>query len=159
MLTEIGATKTAEERAAIRQTRGPDFAIVCRVVAEMDQLAGGSAREVFARRCGPVLKRLLWALDPRRLQGREVKVTLPYFGTVVIGGNGVVRQSTGNESAVGIGIGVEGGGEHKLPVFSFVSNSLWPGGEGDGNGNSEEGFDVMLFEGLEDLDVEGNWVF
>ena len=46
---------------------------------------------------------------------------------------------------------------HHLPVFSFVSNALWP--------PAEEGYegvfdcDVVLFDGLEDRDMEGNWVF
>jgi hypothetical protein len=170
MLTEIGATRTADERAAMRRSRGPDFAIVCRVVAEMDQLAGGSAREVFARRCGPVLKRLLWALDPRRLAGKEVRVTLPYFGTVVVGGDGVVRKSTeSGSSVVGVRARIDAGdsagdgvaGQGKLPVFSFVSNALWPSVEGSGEDEGDAGcdFDVTLFEGLEDRDVDGNWVF
>jgi hypothetical protein len=47
-------------------------------------------------------------------------------------------------------------GDH-LPVFSLVHNSLWPQA-GDGLGCSFS-WDIVLFDGLEDQDTEGNWVF
>ena len=47
-------------------------------------------------------------------------------------------------------------GQH-LPVFSFVSNALWPGTGDDGCGELD--FDIVLFDGLQDMDVEGSWVF
>lgn len=44
-----------------------------------------------------------------------------------------------------------------MPVFSFVQNALWP--SSNEFGDSELDFDLVLFDGLQDLDLEGNWVF
>ena len=46
---------------------------------------------------------------------------------------------------------------HHLPVFSFVSNALWPPTRE--NYDRDLDWDRVLFDGLEDRDTEGNWVF
>ena len=183
ILTEMRTTK---DRAEVQRARGPDFAMVCRVVGEMEKMARGRGgeREIVARRCVPVLKKLLCSLDERRLaDGRMMRVTMPYFGTVEIGahkppgkpgeGGGIeITVDFGGLGSGGSGFGGGGGegtvasggylgkvgmdGVGKSPVFSFVNNSLWPNVEG---WESECELDVTLFDGLEDMDVDGNWVF
>ncbi|KAF2203591.1 hypothetical protein GQ43DRAFT_411348 [Delitschia confertaspora ATCC 74209] len=157
ILAEMGT----KDRAEVQRSRGSDFVMVCRIVGEMEKLARGSAREIMARRSVNVLKRLLCCLDERRFRGEVVQVTMPYFGTVELTPNAPPRKP--GESAVpsvDLGNGASGEGA-RLPVFSFVSNGLLPGEGGEEWGEEDDGveFEVTLFEGLEDRDVDGNWVF
>ncbi|KAF2274739.1 uncharacterized protein EI97DRAFT_434967, partial [Westerdykella ornata] len=73
-----------KEKSVVQRTRGSDFAMVCRVVREMEKLSQGSSREKFAARSAVVIKKLLWALDPNRRTEGSGRLTIPYFGTIEI---------------------------------------------------------------------------
>jgi len=114
---------------AVQREKGSDFAMVRRLVGEMEALARLSAREKMAGRSAAVLRKMAAVLEPERLGGHEdgMRLALPFFGTLHI--------------------------EHgKRPAgFSFLQDSLWPkallGDEGD------EDWGVVVFDGLEDRQV------
>ncbi|KAF1931410.1 uncharacterized protein M421DRAFT_57013 [Didymella exigua CBS 183.55] len=193
------------DKAAVQKAKGADFAMLCRLVGELDKLARASTREKIAARSAAVLKKMLAALDPGRQAAGPVRLTIPFFGTVVLAYRELPRRPRfGLDSETGRSMHVTGS---HVPVFSFVKNELWPaGGRGDGLGDgSGDGlggdfgdglgdglghglgdglghglgdglghglgdglggdfgddldWDVVLFDGLEDRDTEGNWVF
>ncbi|KAF2468537.1 uncharacterized protein BDR25DRAFT_265269 [Lindgomyces ingoldianus] len=153
ILTEM-ATKDKQE---VQKTRGGDFAMVCRVIGELEKLAKGSTREKIANRSAIVIKRILSSLDPSRRTAGKTRLTIPYFGSIDIGyQTQPVRPPFDLDSDTGKKLNSTATGSH-LPVFSFVSNALWPSTEGSWGGELD--FDIILFDGLEDRDTDGNWVF
>ncbi|ORY04136.1 hypothetical protein BCR34DRAFT_591337 [Clohesyomyces aquaticus] len=152
ILTEM-ATKSKIE---VQKTRGGDFAMVCRVIGELEKLAKSSTREKIASHSATVIKRLLSSLDPSRRTLGKARLTIPYFGSIDIGFHTPpVRPPFDLDSDAGKKLNSNATGSH-LPVFSFVSNALWPSTDRGGEGLD---FDIILFDGLEDRDTDGNWVF
>jgi hypothetical protein len=158
------ATKPTEE---VQKYKCSDFAMVCRVIGELEKLGKASTREKIAARSAVVLKKLLSTLDPsKRAEGRT-RITIPYFGTVQLDFKKIPTRPAfdlDSDTAKKLNSTTSTGTGQHLPVFSFVNNALWPpsSSEAGNDGGCEEydlDFDIILFEGLQDMDVEGNWVF
>lgn len=144
-----------KEKSEVQKTKGTDFAMICRLIGEMEQLAKASNREKIAARSAVVLKKMLSSLDPSRQAAGKARLTIPFFGTVELEYKKLpVRPPFDLDSDTGKKMNATG---HHLPVFSFVSNALWPPTEEGYEGDLE--WDMVLFDGLEDRDTEGNWVF
>ncbi|KAH7384471.1 hypothetical protein BKA66DRAFT_79257 [Pyrenochaeta sp. MPI-SDFR-AT-0127] len=146
-----------KEKSEVQKTKGTDFAMICRLIGEMEKLAKASPREKIAARSAVVLKKILTSLDPSKQPAGKARFTIPYFGTVVLEFKKLpVRPAFDMDSNTVRMMNAPAKGEH-LPVFSFISNALWPPTK-DG---FDEGFDwdIVLFDGLEDRDIEGNWIF
>lgn len=144
-----------KSKPEVQKTKGTDFAMICRLIGEMEKLAKASSREKIAARSAVVLKKMLSSLDPSRQAAGKARLTIPFFGTVDLEYRKLpVRPAFDLDSDTGKKMNATG---HHLPVFSFVSNALWPSvREGSGQGLD---WDMVLFDGLEDMDTEGNWVF
>jgi hypothetical protein len=158
ILIEMGTKEMSE----VQRTRGNDFAMACRVITEMEKLARASPREKIAARSALVIKKLLSSLDPNRRTAAKARLTVPYFGTIdlnyhkppvkpafeldSVNGKQQQPQSTATDG--------------HLPVFSFVSNELWPSSDEEFDGwSGEADLDIILFDGMQDRDTEGNWMF
>jgi hypothetical protein len=146
-----------KEKSEVQKTKGTDFAMICRLIGEMEKLAKASPREKIAARSAVVLKKMLTSLDPSKQPAGKARLTIPFFGTIELDYKKLpVRPNFDVDSETGKMMNATATAQH-LPVFSFVSNALWP--------PMEEGFDcdldwdIVLFDGLEDRDMEGNWVF
>jgi hypothetical protein len=145
------------EKSEVKKTKGTDFAMICRLIGEMEKLANASPREKIAARSAVVLKKILLSLDPSKHPSGKSRHTIPFFGTVELKFKKLpIRPMFDVDSDAGKLMNATATGEH-LPVFSFIHNALWP--------SSEEGsdcvydWDIVLFDGLEDRDTEGNWLF
>jgi hypothetical protein len=146
-----------KEKSEVQKTKGTDFAMICRLISEMEKLAKASPREKIAARSAIVLKKMLTSLDPSRQPAGKARLTIPFFGTIEFDYKKLpVRPNFDVDSDVGKKMNTTATGQH-LPVFSFVSNALWPPME-EGHG-CDLNWDIVLFDGLEDRDTEGNWVF
>lgn len=146
-----------KEKGEVQKTKGSDFMMICRVIGEMEKLGKASTREKIAARSAVVLKKLLSSLDPSKGPVGKMRLTIPYFGTIEVERKKLpVRPAFDLDSDTAKKLNTTATGHH-LPVFSFVSNALWP----PANDRPDCGldFDIVLFDGLEDTDVEGNWVF
>ncbi|KAJ4354757.1 hypothetical protein N0V95_003530 [Ascochyta clinopodiicola] len=149
-----------KEKSEVQKTKGTDFAMVCRLIGEMEKLAKASTREKIAARSAVVLKKILSSLDPSRqaaaaAEGGKSRLTIPFFGTVDLEYRKLpVRPLFDFDSDTGRKMNATG---HHLPVFSFVKNALWPP-QLEGYARDLD-WDMVLFDGLEDRDVEGHWVF
>lgn len=144
-----------KEKSEVQKTKGTDFAMICRLIGEMEKLAKASTREKIAARSAIVLKKVLSSLDPSRQAAGKARLTIPFFGTVELEYRKLpVRPLFEFDSATGRKMDATG---HHLPVFSFVSNALWPAMEKGYECDLD--WDIVLFDGLEDRDTEGNWVF
>ncbi|KAF2001938.1 hypothetical protein P154DRAFT_432092 [Amniculicola lignicola CBS 123094] len=158
IVLDILIEMSTREKAEVQRTRGSDFAMVCRVIAEMEKLAKSSTREKIAARSVIVIKKLISSLDPRRA-GTRTRVSIPYFGTIEVGsGMPPTRPAFDLDSAAGKELNTTATDSH-LPVFSFVSNDLWPAAGSDCDVDGDLEFDIVLFDGLQDRDTDGNWMF
>jgi hypothetical protein len=147
----------AKKKCEVLKTKGTDFAMVCRLVGELEKLANASPREKMAARSVVVLKKMLSSLDPNKQSASKARLTIPFFGAVELEFKQLpIRPCFDVDSDVCKLMNATASGDH-LPVFSLVRNSLWPQA-GDGLGCSFS-WDIVLFDGLEDQDTEGNWVF
>ncbi|KAF3050356.1 hypothetical protein E8E11_008114 [Didymella keratinophila] len=152
---DIVVELAVKEKAEVQKSKGTDFAMICRLIGEMEKLARASTREKIAARSAVVLKKILSSLDPSRQHAGPARLTIPFFGTVVLEYKKLpLRPLFDLDSDTGKKMNATG---HHLPVFSFVSNALWPQQE-DGYERDLD-WDMVLFDGLEDKDTEGNWVF
>ncbi|KAL1801363.1 hypothetical protein ACET3X_001705 [Alternaria dauci] len=143
-----------KEKSEVKKTKGTDFAMICRLIGEMEKLASASPRERFAARSAVVLKRILSSLDPSKQTTGTIRHTIPFFGTVELGSMKLpIRPVFDVDSDAGKLLNATATGEH-VPVFSFINNSLWPPAE-----DESDHWDIVLFDGLEDRDTQGNWVF
>lgn len=146
-----------KEKNEVKKTKGTDFAMICRLIGEMEKLANASPREKIAARSAVVLKRILSSLDPSKQHNGKSRHTIPFFGTVELESKKPpMRPAFAVDSDVGKLLNAAAAGEHP-PVFTFINNALWPCTEG--NPNTSLDWDIVLFDGLEDRDMEGNWVF
>jgi hypothetical protein len=146
-----------KEKSEVQKTKGTDFAMICRLISEMEKLAKTSPREKIAARSAIVLKKMLSSLDPSRQPAGKVRLTIPFFGSIEFDYKKLpVRPNFDVDSEVGKKMNTTATGQH-LPVFSFVSNALWPAVE-EGH-DCDLDWNIVLFDGLEDRDTEGNWVF
>ncbi|PSN73733.1 hypothetical protein BS50DRAFT_569220 [Corynespora cassiicola Philippines] len=146
-----------KEKSEVQKTKGSDFAMICRVIGEMEKLAKASPREKIAARSAVVIKKLLSSLDPSKREAGKTRLTMPYFGTVELDfRKAPLRPPFDLDSDTGQKLNTVPTGQHP-PVFSFVSNALWPPSEKAWERDLD--FDIVLFDGLEDRDTEGNWVF
>jgi hypothetical protein len=146
-----------KEKSEVQKSKGTDFAMICRLIGEMEKLAKANTREKIAGRSAVVLKKILSSLDPGRQPAGKARLTIPYFGTIELEfKKSPVRPNFDVDSETARKMEATATGQH-LPVFSFVSNALWPPME-QGH-DCELDWDIVLFDGLEDRDTEGNWVF
>jgi len=146
-----------KDKNEVQNTKGTDFAMVCRLITEMEKLASTSSREKIAARTAVVLKKILSSLDPSKQPPGKVRHIIPFFGTVELEPRKVpIRPMFDVDSDVGKLLKTTSNGDH-LPVFAFTRNSLWP--QVESAQDSSFDWDIILFDGLEDRDVEGNWVF
>lgn len=146
-----------KEKSEVQKTKGTDFAMICRLIGEMEKLAKASSREKIAARSAVVLKKILTSLDPNKQPAGKARFTIPYFGTVELEFKKLpVRPAFNIDSDTVKMMNTPATGKH-LPVFSFISNALWPPTEGGVDADFD--WDIVLFDGLEDRDVEGNWMF
>lgn len=146
-----------KEKCEVQKTKGTDFAMICRLIGEMEKLAKASPREKIAARSAVVLKKMLSSLDPSRQPAGKARLTIPFFGVVEFDyKKPPVRPNFDIDSETGKMMNATATGQH-LPVFSFVSNALWPPLESGHDCDLD--WDIVLFDGLEDRDTEGNWVF
>jgi hypothetical protein len=146
-----------KEKSEVQKSKGTDFAMICRLIGEMEKLAKANTREKIAGRSAVVLKKILSSLDPGRQPAGKARLTIPYFGTIELDFKKLpVRPNFDVDSETARKMEATATGQH-LPVFSFVSNALWPPME-QGH-DCELDWDIVLFDGLEDRDTEGNWVF
>ncbi|CAO2655652.1 Nn.00g044550.m01.CDS01 [Neocucurbitaria sp. VM-36] len=146
-----------KEKSEVQKTKGTDFAMLCRLIGEMEKLAKASPREKIAARSAVVLKKILSSLDPSRQPAGKTRLTLPFFGTIELEYKKLPRRPAFDiDSDTGKMMNATATARH-LPVFSFISNALWPP-TGDGS-DYDFDWDIVLFDGLEDRDTEGNWVF
>jgi hypothetical protein len=148
---------STKDKCEVKKSKASDFTILCRIISEMEKLGNASPREKIAARSAVVLKKLLGSLDPNRRATGKSRLTIPYFGTIEMDYKKIpVRPAFDLDSDTAQKLCSTATGQH-LPVFSFVSNALWPAAAGAGC--NELDFDIVLFDGLQDLDVQGNWVF
>jgi hypothetical protein len=153
ILIEMGT----KEKSEVQRTRGSDFAMVCRVIGELEKLSKASPREKIAARSAVIIKKIMCSLDPARRTVQSARLTIPYFGTIQIAYHKLpTRPPFDLDSDTGRKLNTPSTSVH-LPVFSFVKNDLWP--SMDESWGGELDFDIVLFDGLEDMDTEGNWVF
>jgi hypothetical protein len=146
-----------KEKSVVQKMKGTDFAMLCRLIGEMEKLSKASPREKIAARSAIVLKKMLSSLDPSRQPAGKARLTIPFFGTIEFDYKKLpVRPNFDLDSETGKKMNATATGQH-LPVFSFVSNALWPPMEGGHDVYLD--WDIVLFDGLEDRDLEGNWVF
>ncbi|KAF1977447.1 hypothetical protein BU23DRAFT_550759 [Bimuria novae-zelandiae CBS 107.79] len=146
-----------KDKPAVQKAKGSDFAMICRVISEMEKLGKASSRERIAARSAVVLKKILSSLDPSKQTLGKARLIVPYFGAIELDYKKVpVRPAFDLDSDTAKKLGCRESKGH-VPVFSFVQNALWP--TTNVSGNSELDFDIILFDGLQDLDVDGNWVF
>ena len=147
-----------KDRAEVQKARGSDFAMVCRVIGEMEKLAKSSPREKIAARSAVVIKKLMCSLDPSRRVTTGARLTIPFFGTIEMAYHQPpFRPAFDLDSDTTRKLNSTAHTVHH-PVFSFVRNELWPT-LGAFNSDPSLDFDIVLFDGLEDKDLEGNWVF
>ncbi|CAN9251811.1 unnamed protein product [Alternaria alternata] len=143
-----------KEKSEVKKTKGTDFAMICRLIGEMEKLASASPRERIAARSAVVLKKILSSLDPSKQPVGKVRHTIPFFGTVELEFMKLpIRPVFDIDSDAGKLLNAPATGQH-LPVFSFIDNSLWPPAD-----DESDQWDIVLFDGLEDRDTQGNWVF
>jgi hypothetical protein len=148
---------STKDKSEVKKSKASDFTILCRIISEMEKLGNASPRERIAARSAVVLKKLLGSLDPNRREAGKSRLTIPYFGTIEMDFKKIpVRPPFDLDSDTAQKLCSTATGQH-LPVFSFVSNALWSGSGGDDCGELD--FDIILFDGLQDMDTEGNWVF
>lgn len=148
------ATKPKVE---VQKAKGSDFAMICRVIAEMEKLGKATSREKIAARSAVVLKKILSSLDPSKQSLGKARLTVPYFGTIELDYKKLpIRPPFDLDSGTAKKLSSNGTGGH-IPVFSFVTNALWP--TSNERGTSDLDFDIILFDGLQDVDVDGNWIF
>ncbi|USP81608.1 hypothetical protein yc1106_08882 [Curvularia clavata] len=153
IVIELGS----KDKMEVQKTKGADFAMVCRLIGEMEKLARTSTREKTAARSAMALKKILTSLDPSKQAAGKTRHTIPFFGTVEMEFQKLpVRTGFDVDSDAGKLMDTTASA-HRLPVFSFTNNSLWPQPEGDSA--SELDWDIIVFDGLEDRDTQGNWVF
>ena len=153
IVIELGS----KDKMEVQKTKGADFAMVCRLIGEMEKLARTSTREKTAARSAMALKKILASLDPSKQAAGKTRHTIPFFGTVEMEFQKLpVRTGFDVDSDAGKLMDTTASA-HRLPVFSFTNNSLWPQPEGDSA--SELDWDIIVFDGLEDRDTQGNWVF
>ncbi|KAJ4295381.1 hypothetical protein N0V90_007393 [Kalmusia sp. IMI 367209] len=146
-----------KEKAEVQRAKGSDFAMICRVISELEKLGKASTRERIAARSAVVLKKILSSLDPSKQALGKAKLTVPYFGAIELDFKKLpVRPAFDLDSGTAKKLNSNGTGNH-VPVFSFVTNALWP--TTNEFGNPDLDFDIVLFDGLQDLDVDRNWVF
>jgi len=146
-----------KEKSEVQKMKGTDFAMLCRLIGEMEKLSKASPREKIAARSAIVLKKMLSSLDPSRQPAGKARLTVPFFGTIEFDYKKLpVRPNFELDSETGQKMKGTATGQH-LPVFSFVSNALWPPME-EGH-DVDLDWDIVLFDGLEDRDLKGNWVF
>lgn len=146
-----------KDKAEVQKAKGSDFAMLCRVISEMEKLGKASSRERIAMRSAVVLKKILSSLDPSKQALGKARLTVPYFGTIELDYKKLpVRPAFDWDSGTAKKLSSNGTAGH-VPVFSFVQNALWP--TTNESGSAEMDFDIILFDGLQDLDVDGNWVF
>ncbi|KAF1833671.1 hypothetical protein BDW02DRAFT_371214 [Decorospora gaudefroyi] len=145
------------EKSEVKKTKGTDFAMICRLIAEMEKLANASPREKIAARSALILKKMLSSLDPAKQPAGKARITIPFFGPVELEfKKPPVRPVFDVDSDAGKLLNATATGEH-VPCFSFIHNALWPSLE-DGS-DCDLDWDIVLFDGLEDRDTEGNWMF
>ncbi|KAF1956874.1 hypothetical protein CC80DRAFT_561196 [Byssothecium circinans] len=151
------ATKPKQD---VQKSKCNDFVMICRVISELDKLGQASPRERIAARTAVVLKNILSTLDPSKRAVGKTRITIPYFGTIEMDFKKIpVRPAFDLDSDTAKKLHYAGTGQHP-PVFSFSNNALWPPStENNGCGEYDMDFEVVLFDGLQDMDVEGNWVF
>ncbi|KAF2739705.1 hypothetical protein EJ04DRAFT_548998 [Polyplosphaeria fusca] len=153
ILIEMGT----KEKHEVQKAKGSDFAMVCRVITEMEKLGKTSPREKLAARSAVAIKKVLGSLDPNRRTETKTRFTIPYFGTIEVAYHRPpIRPPFDLDSDTGEKLRTTATGS-RIPVFSFVSNELWP--SADQPWGRELDFDIVLFDGLEDRDTEGNWAF
>ncbi|KAL6712246.1 hypothetical protein ACN47E_000123 [Coniothyrium glycines] len=146
-----------KEKSEVQKTKGTDFAMLCRLISEMEKLAKTSAREKIAGRSAIVLKKILSSLDPSKQPSGKARMNIPFFGCIDLEyKKPPVRPGFAVESDAGRIMKATATSQH-VPTFSFVHNALWPKREGDSE--SEFDWNIVLFDGLEDKDTDGNWVF
>lgn len=148
-----------KEKSEVQKTKGTDFAMICRLISEMEKLAKASPnREKIAGRSAMVLKKMLSSLDPSKQPTGKARMNIPFFGCIDLEFKKLpVRPGFDVDSDVGRMMKATATGQH-LPTFSFVHNSLWPTPEGSDD-NSRFEWDIVLFDGLLDRDTDGDWVF
>ncbi|KAF2853294.1 hypothetical protein T440DRAFT_322795 [Plenodomus tracheiphilus IPT5] len=146
-----------KEKSEVQKTKGTDFAMLCRLITEMEKLAKASPREKIAARSAVVLKKMLSSLDPSKQPASKARLTIPFFGSVdFVFKQLPIKPVFNADRDAGKMLEATATGK-RLPIFSFVHNSLWPLPAG----KEEFGFDwdIVLYDGLEDRDTDGNWVF
>lgn len=146
-----------KEKSEVQKNKGTDFAMLCRLIGEMEKLAKASPRERTAAQSAIVLKKILSSLDPSKQQAGKSRLTIPYFGTVELEfKKPPVRTGFDVDADTSKLMEVNATGQH-VPVFSFTNNSLWP--KPEPGSRAELDWDIVVFDGLEDRDTEGNWMF
>ncbi|KAF2642626.1 hypothetical protein P280DRAFT_540477 [Massarina eburnea CBS 473.64] len=151
------ATKPKQD---VQKSKCNDFVMICRIISELDKLGKASTRERIAARTAVVLKNILSTLDPSKSTVGKTRMTIPYFGTIEMEYKKIpTRPAFDLDSDTAKILNSTGTGQHP-PVFSFFSNALWPPStENDGCDSYDLDFDMILFDGLQDMNVEGSWVF
>lgn len=147
---------STKEKPEVKKAKASDFTILCRLISEMEKLGNSNPREKMAARSAVVLKKILGSLDPSCREKGKIRLTIPYFGTIEMDYKKLpVRPAFDLDSDTAKKVNSTESGQH-YPVFSFVSNTLWPSFDGE---DRDLDFDIILFDGLQDMDVDGNWVF
>lgn len=138
MLDILIAFAECKSTGEVKREKEGDFALVGRLIGEMEALAQRSRREKMAERIAAVLRKMAAVLDRKRRGGDKIWLVMPFFGTVHVEYN---KNQDG---------------------FSIVQNLRRPkvllGEEGEG-AEQKGDWDHVVFDGLEDRDVLGNWVF
>lgn len=146
-----------KEKSEVQKTKGTDFAMLCRLITEMEKLAKASPREKIAARSAVVLKKILSSLDPSKQPAGKARLTMPFFGTVNLEFKQLPVRPVFDIDSDAMNLMKTTATGDRLPVFSFIQNSLWPPLEGGSDCDFD--WDIVLYDGLEDRDTDGNWVF
>jgi hypothetical protein len=178
LLGLLGPPKLTDEQEA-QQQRIDDRALVQTIITTMEQVSHGG-RDVVATQSVNVIRTLLDADDT---PGGNLRLTIPYFGTISIARGSPIQSSESTnipisvqkpqrdmqipQSALGQSVGQQNWlplpfnpiPPH-MPMVSFTSSQFSSLGlEPPMEDWGLQDVDTMLFDSLLNKDIEGNWIF
>lgn len=172
-LNPAASTESREVQAQMESDR----TLVHRVLALMEELSTGG-RDVVATQSASVLRTLLAAHSPSSSSTGNLRLTIPYFGTINIARSSpapVIATPTTSQqpffatpsipqpqSQMWQGVPYPAQNyqsNHTMPVVSFTSSQFPPLMQEPVQEWQPSEADTLFFDSLLNTDIEGNWVF
>ena len=167
----------ASESRGVQEQKQTDRTLVRTVMNSMEELSM-SGGDIVAKQCVNVIKTLLSAESPEGPNGSNLRLTIPYFGTINIARPPASPSKNENSAFVSMQPqqkvptnqqpGLQNWQDLKFPpqnqthapVVSFTSSQFpphVPEQQIDDWGLQEA--DTLFFDSLLNTDIEGNWIF